>query len=76
MDNNRQNIGGITMFNITLSNGKEIEIIAVHLNKNLVDFKWVDGVYNGDCAFPCELSSLEDIPGQVEVAANAALVTE
>ena len=64
------------MFNITLSNNKEIEIIAVHLNKNLVDFKWVGGVYNGDCAFPCELSSLEDIPGQIQIAADSELVTE
>jgi hypothetical protein len=61
------------MFNITLSDGKEIEIIAVQLNKNMVDFRWVDGVYTGDCSFPCELTSLEDISGQIEIAANSQL---
>ncbi len=64
------------MFNITLSNDKEIEILAVHLNRNCVDFKWVDGAYSGDCLFPCEITDLEDIPGQVEAAANAELVGE
>lgn len=64
------------MFNIILSNGKEIEILAVHLNRNVVDFKWVNGEYTGDCCFPCELASLDDIPGQIGVAANAELVTD
>lgn len=64
------------MFEITLSNGKTIEITDVHLASNVVAFRWIDGVYNGACSFPCELTSLEDIPGQVEAAANAELVTE
>ena len=64
------------MFNITLDNGKEIEILAVHLNRNCVDFKWVDGAYGGDCVFPCEITNLSEIPAQVEAAANAELVAE
>jgi hypothetical protein len=64
------------MFNITLSNSKEIEIIGIQFNRNVVDFRWVDEAYTGDCAFPCEFTSFVDIPGQVETAANAALVTE
>ena len=64
------------MFDIILSNDKTIQILAVHLNRNVVDFKWLDGPYTGDCCFPCEIASLEDIPTQIEVCANAALVTE
>ena len=62
------------LFNITLDDGKEIEIIAVHLDRNCVDFKWVGGEYEGVCLFPCEITDLDAIPAQVEEAANAALV--
>jgi len=64
----------MSLFNITLSDGKEIEIIGVQLNRNVVDFKWVGGEYGGDCCFPCTIESLEDIPAQIEVCANENLV--
>ena len=62
------------LFNITLSDGKEIEIIAVHLDRNCVDFKWVGGEYEGVCLFHCTITDLNAIPAQIEEAANAILV--
>jgi len=62
---------------ITLINGKKIEILGVNLRNSTIDFKWIDGVYGGDCAFNIEL---EDgvMPDEADIleAANKELVTE
>ena len=62
---------------ITLSNGKKLEILGINFRNNTIDFKWVDGVYGGECCFPMIMQegvipSIEDI----EQAANSELVTE
>ena len=63
--------------NITLSNNKEITILGINLRNATVDFKWVDGVYGGECAFPITISE-GTVPNadDITAAAELALVSE
>ena len=58
---------------IILSNGKQIEILGVDLRNSTVDFKWIDGVYNGECSFPITFNGLFPTEAEIEKAANAEL---
>ncbi len=62
---------------ITLSNNKEIEILGINLRNSTVDFKWIDGVYGGECAFPITLAEgVLPTEADIQAAAEAGLVTE
>jgi hypothetical protein len=62
---------------ITLSNEKQIEITGINLRNAVIDFKWVDGVYSGDCCFPISITEGQ-IPTEAEIqaATELALVTD
>ena len=45
------------------------------MERNTIDFKWVDGVYGGECCFNMELEGIPAID-DIEQAANSELVTE
>jgi hypothetical protein len=64
------------MFNITLSNGKKINIILIDLRKKTIDFQWVEGSdYSGDCSFECEsLDGFNNFVGKITNCANEKLV--
>jgi len=55
---------------IELSNGKQIQILGINLRNSTVDFKWVDGVYGGECSFPMGMSE-GIIPNATDIAAAA-----
>jgi hypothetical protein len=56
--------------NITLSNGREIEILAINFRNGTIDFKWVNDVYKGECSFNMTfdngIPSIDDIALVVE----------
>jgi len=53
------------IINLTSETHPQAEIMAIILDKKTVDFKWVDGPYNGVCNAP--YVSEADIPTEKEL---------
>jgi hypothetical protein len=43
------------------------EVVAILMDRKTVDFRWVDGVYNGVCN--CPYTSMGDIPTEADLKA-------
>jgi hypothetical protein len=53
------------IINLNSETHPQAEIVAIILDKKTVDFKWVDGPYNGVCNAP--YVSEADIPTEAEL---------
>ena len=53
------------IINLNSETHPQAEIVAIILDKKTVDFKWVDGPYNGVCN--CPYVSEADIPTEAEL---------
>ena len=53
------------IINLNSETHPQAEIVAILLDKKTVDFKWIDGPYNGACNAP--YVSVGDIPTETEL---------
>jgi len=53
------------IINLNSETHPQAEIVAIVLDKKTMDFKWIDGPYNGVCIAPS--ASVGDIPTEAEL---------
>ena len=51
---------------ITLANGKQFYVTGIDLVNHMINFRWVDGEYNGDCG---ATFTGDGVPTEVEITA-------